>query len=137
MPAPASIQPTWYDDGYDEDAMLRESSVQRIAAPVTLAPHEVLYSEILSSWLAPANDARAPTAESLFPGLGATQRVPVIVSRALADAAAEVDHHCAFLLDLVDGCASLEAIAEASQLPMAHALGTLAALLDEGVLALR
>jgi hypothetical protein len=136
MPLPAPTEPAWYDDTYNEDEQLRESSVQRVADRVTLTPHELMYSEIRTSWLAPANDAEAAHT-SHFPEVGATARVPFIASASRARAAAEVDHQWAFVLDLVDGQTTLDGIAEASSLPVAQALRTLADLLDQGAIKLR
>lgn len=133
--APLLTEPAWYDETYDEDARLRESGVQQVAKAANLSIHEALYSEIVTSWLSPANDDEAEQ-EPVF-DIRALHHVPYIASRSSARAAAEVDHRVAFILGLVDGFTAIGDIVEVASLPSSQVLTTLADLLDDDVIALR
>jgi hypothetical protein len=156
MPAPLPQIPSWYDDDYEDEDYLRGCSVQRLGgqephehafdapsgvhrvrdlAEDPLPDHEVLYSQIASEWLAPANDR--DLAREVLGALGSLERVASIGSFTRARSSAEVDHRRAFILDLVDGQKTLSDIVVASSLPPPLALETLADLIDEGALTLR
>ncbi len=117
------------------------SGVHRIVSPASPASdqHLLVFSEIQVEWLSPANDAGAADLTQtalIFDALGSLEHIPHIVSAEEATWWAESDHVTAFLLDLVDGETTLNAIADATPLPFMDVLGSLARLVHEGVLRL-
>ena len=69
--------------------------------------------------------------------IGAFSRVPVLAISMHELRKRDLDHRAGFLLSLVDGVSSFEALVDVSAMPRVEALRLLAKLVDDGILRVR